>query len=266
LTKRDSAYALTQDSAVFLNRHSPAYIGSISHFLGNPALTQRFHGLADIVRKGGTLEGEGTIEPNNPIWIDFAQSMAALMANPAQKIAEIVGASSGAKWKVLDIAASHGSFGIEIAKRNPNAHIVALDWEAVVAIARENAHKAGLASRYSTIAGSAFEQDLGSGYDLILITNFLHHFDEFTIATFLRRIFAALAPGGRAATLEFVPNDDRISPPTPASFSMIMLASTPQGDAYTFSELETMFRNAGFSRSELHSIAPSPEKVVVSYK
>jgi len=266
LTKQGDHYGLTQDSALFLNRKSPAYLGTISHFLGNPGITKRFHDMADIVRKGGTLEGEGTVEPNNPIWVDFAHSMAPLMALPSQLIAELVGASSGAKWKVLDIAASHGLFGIAIAQRNPNAHIVALDWEAVVAVARENANKAGLASRYSTIAGSAFDQDLGTGYDLVLITNFLHHFDAPTNEKFLRRVHAALAPGGRAVTLEFVPNDDRISPPTPAAFSMMMLGSTAHGDAYTFSELESMFRNAGFARSELHSIEPSPEKVVVSYK
>jgi 2-polyprenyl-3-methyl-5-hydroxy-6-metoxy-1,4-benzoquinol methylase len=266
LTKQGAEYGLTQDSFIFLNRHSPAYLGTISHFLGNPGLTQRFHGLADIVRKGGTLDGEGTVEPNNPIWVDFAHSMAPFMALPARLIAELVGPPSDATCKILDIAASHGLFGIEIAKRHPNAHIVALDWEAVVAVARENAAKAGLASRYSTISGSAFEQDLGTGYDLVLITNFLHHFDQSTIERFLRRVHASLAPGGRAVTLEFVPNDDRISPAVPAAFSMMMLASTAHGDAYTFRELETMFRNAGFSRSELHSIPPAPEKVVVSYK
>src|SRR5271165_6372324 len=146
LTKQGAEYALTQDSAFFLNRKSPAYVGTISHFLGNPGITKRFHDMADIVRKGGTLEGQGTVEPNNPIWVDFAHSMAPMMALPSRLIAELVGASSGAKWKVLDIAAGHGLFGIEIAKRNPNAHIVALDWEAVVAVARENAHQAGLAS------------------------------------------------------------------------------------------------------------------------
>ena len=254
LTKQGAEYALTQDSAFFLNSKSPAYLGTISHFLGNPGITKRFHDMADIVRKGGTLEGEGTVEPNNPIWVDFAHSMAPLMAMPAQLIAELVGASSGAKWKVLDIAASHGLFGIAIAQRNPNAHIVALDWEAVVAVARDNAHRAGLDSRYSTIAGSAFDQDLGTGYDLVLITNFLHHFDAPTNEKFLRKVHAALAPGGRAVTLEFIPNDDRVSPPSPAAFSMMMLGSTAHGDAYTFSELRIHVPQRGVhaQRTALH--------------
>jgi hypothetical protein len=46
----------------------------------------------------------------------------------------------------------------------------------------------------------------------------------------------------------------------------MMLASTPGGDAYTFSELERMCRNAGFRAVELHEIPPSPERVVIAIK
>jgi hypothetical protein len=47
---------------------------------------------------------------------------------------------------------------------------------------------------------------------------------------------------------------------------MMMLLSTPGGDAYTFSELQKMFGNAGFSRSTLHPLPPTFQQVVVSDK
>ena len=75
-----------------------------------------------------------------------------------------------------------------------------------------------------------------------------------------------MADGGRAATLEFVPNDDRVTPPQAAAFSMQMLGGTPSGDAYTFAELEQMFKLAGFTRSEMHDLPPTIERVVISYK
>ncbi|HVF10443.1 MAG TPA: hypothetical protein VNA16_06560, partial [Abditibacteriaceae bacterium] len=81
-----------------------------------------------------------------------------------------------------------------------------------------------------------------------------------------RKVRAALADGGRAVTLEFVPNPDRVSPPAAAAFSLTMLGTTPSGDAYPFAELETMFRNAGFAHSELHELPPTPQSVVISYK
>jgi 2-polyprenyl-3-methyl-5-hydroxy-6-metoxy-1,4-benzoquinol methylase len=125
--------------------------------------------------------------------------------------------------------------------------------------------KAGVESRYSTIAGSAFDVDYGEGYDVVLITNFIHHFDPPTNEAFLRKVHAALKPGGRAITLEFVPNEDRVSPAGAASFSVIMLSGTEHGDAYTFSELDSMFRNAGFAGSSCH-LLPTDQSIVISTK
>ena len=165
--------------------------------------------------------------------------------------------------KVLDIADGHGVFGVEIAKRFPNAEITAVDWPNVLTVAQETANTASLGNRYHTIAGSAFEVNYGGGYDLVLLTNFLHHFDAPTCETLLRKVHASLTPQGRVITLEFVPNEDRISPAS-ADFALVMLATTPAGDAYTFKELDTMFQHAGYGRSEIHAVPNSKQHVVVT--
>jgi 2-polyprenyl-3-methyl-5-hydroxy-6-metoxy-1,4-benzoquinol methylase len=267
LTKAENRYGLTLDSAVFLDKKSPAYLGGAIEFIATEKLTDNFKDFAAVVRKGGSLDEDGgTVAPDNPIWVKFARGMAGMMAMPAQLMAKLVDPAADRKLKVLDIAAGHGLYGIAFANNNPQAEVVGLDWSNVLEVAKENAQRAGVADRYSTIAGSAFDVDFGSGYDLILLTNFLHHFDPPTCETLLRKVHAALAPGGRAATLEFVPNEDRISPPDSASFSVMMLGSTPSGDAYTFSELQRMFANAGFSNSENHDLKPSIQQVVISQK
>jgi len=79
----------------------------------------------------------------------------------------------------------------------------------------------------------------------------------------LKKVHAALRPGGRAATLEFVPNEDRVSPPMPAAFSMTMLTSTAAGDAYTLSELTAMYSQASFGGVTAHPIPMSPHTVVM---
>lgn len=267
LTKEGSRYRLTPDSAVFLDRRSPAYVGGATEFLLSSMLTSAFQDLAAVVRKGGTVISEdGTMTPDHPVWVKFARGMAPLMAMPAELMAQAVLNGANQKMKVLDIAAGHGLFGIAMAKRNPAAEVVALDWPAVLEVARENARAAGIDGNYSTLGGSAFEVDYGNGYDLVLLTNFLHHFDPPTCETLLRKVHAALKPGGRAVTLEFVPNDDRVSPPVPATFSMAMLGSTASGDAYTFAEFDRMFHNAGFSRSEIRELPAGFQKVILSYK
>jgi 2-polyprenyl-3-methyl-5-hydroxy-6-metoxy-1,4-benzoquinol methylase len=168
--------------------------------------------------------------------------------------------------KVLDIAASHGIFGISVAKQNPSAQIYAADWKNVLEVATKNAEAMGIADRYHLIPGNAFETDFGSSYDLVLIPNFLHHFNPATCIAFMRKVYAALAPGGRAAIVEFVPNPDRISPANAAGFSMTMLISTPTGDAYTFAELEDFSKNAGFARVELVPAEIGISRLVVAYK
>ncbi|MBC8029225.1 MAG: class I SAM-dependent methyltransferase [Pyrinomonadaceae bacterium] len=267
LNKADNRYSLTPDSAMFLDKRSPAYLGSATEFIATEKLTGNFKNLAAVVRKGGTMDAEGgTVAPDNPIWVKFARGMAPMMSLPAQLLAKLVDPSGDRKLKILDIAAGHGLYGIEFAKNNPQASVVALDWASVLEVAKENARNAGVADRYSTIEGSAFDVDYGTGYDLILLTNFLHHFDPPTNETLLRKVHAALADGGRAVTLEFVPNEDRISPPEAAGFSMMMLGSTPNGDAYTFPELERMFVNAGFAHNEMHQLPPSIQQAVISQK
>jgi hypothetical protein len=264
LAKEDSHYKHTPTSAAFLDPRSPACLASIAQFLGNPAMHQPYENLAEIVRTGRTiLPGDGSVEPENPIWVQFAETMGPMMGPMAGPLGTVVLNGYNGPMRVLDIAAGHGLFGIEIAKQNPQARITGLDWAPVLRVALENARKAGVHERYDMLPGSAFDVDYKGPYDAVLLTNFLHHFDKPTCVGLLKKVRGALQPGGRAATLEFVPNEDRVSPPMPAAFSMTMLASTAAGDAYTLSELTTMYTDAGFGGITSHPIPMSPHTVVM---
>jgi ubiquinone/menaquinone biosynthesis C-methylase UbiE len=267
LTKQDGKYGLTLDSSVFLDRRSPAYLGGAVEFLQSSMLFEAHNDIAGVVRKGGTLIGEeGSVSDENPVWVKFARAMASMMTPPAQTMAQMIQPDPNRKFKVLDIAAGHGIFGVAFAQRYPNVEVVAVDWAPVLEVAKENAGKFGVIDRYTTRPGSAFEVDFGDGYDLALLTNFLHHFDVETCESLLKKVHAALNDGGRVMTLEFVPNEDRVTPPNAAGFAMTMLATTRAGDAYTFAEFEKMFSNAGFKKSELRQAPPSAEQLVISYK
>ena len=265
LTKAAANYALAPDSALFLNRKSPAYVGGAIEFLLTQRLRQGHERLTDAVRKGGCALGAGTLEPENPDWVRFAEAMMPLVGMPAQAMTAELRKSGDAR-KVLDIAAGHGMFGISVAKECPSAQVYACDWQNVLAVAKKNAASNGVAARYHLLPGDAFEVDFGTGYDLVLIPNFLHHFDIPTCTRFMRKVHASLEADGRAAIAEFVPNPDRVTPPTAAAFAMMMLATTPSGDAYTYDELEAICRDAGFARAELSPAQVGLDRLVIAHK
>jgi SAM-dependent methyltransferase len=263
LKKSGSAYQLTPESAAFLSKRSPAYLGTTAGFLLLPELRRNFDDLTEAVRRGGVSAAGNTVADENPIWVEFARAMAPMMMPAAHGIADLVAGSSTGSIRVLDLAAGHGMFGITLAERNPLAEIVAVDWAPVLTVAQENARHAGVQDRYRMLAGDAFKVDFGEGYDVALVTNFLHHFDQATCTRFLQKINHALKPGGRVVILEFVPNPDRVSPPIPAGFSLTMLAGTPRGDAYTFAELRQQLEDAGFSNVSAHPL-PTGQTILIA--
>jgi hypothetical protein len=75
LTKQEKGYFLAADSAVFLDRHSPTYVGSAIEFLLTPRLRQSHAHLTEAVRRGGTALGEGMLDPENSDWVKNAHGM-----------------------------------------------------------------------------------------------------------------------------------------------------------------------------------------------
>lgn len=260
-----NGYRLTQSSALFLDKRSPAYMGSIADFLASAA--NRSQALDDPV--GFMLkqlrESAGNVEPENPVWVAYARAMTPLSLPVAKSAAAALAPRCRDARRILDIAAGSGVFGIELLRLLPEARVTAIDWPAVLAEAGANAGRRKVAERWSPLPGNAFEVEFGGGYDLVLLPNFLHHFDRSTNVALLRKVHAALAKDGHVAIIEFVPNEDRVSPPDGALFAMRMLGTTPAGDAYTLAEYRQMLTEAGFARVEDYSLAPAPQQLIVAH-
>jgi SAM-dependent methyltransferase len=262
LDKKDGAYSLTAESSLFLSRRSDSYLGGGMSLLMSPGLLRGFDDVRETIRKGRKQVTKRAID-NEGAWLRFAQGMAPLMRPAATALAELVAIPNGRAPRVLDIAAGHGAFGIALARKHPHAEIVALDWPEVLEVAATNAMEAGVGERYRTMAGDALSVEFGCGYDVVLLTNFLHHCDPSGCARMLRKAAAALAPGGRLAILEFVPDADRVSPPFAASFSLMLLASVSAGDTYTFGELSMSLADAGFINITQHPL-PTSQTVILA--
>jgi precorrin-6B methylase 2 len=263
LGKEGARYRLTPSAAAFLSRSSPAYAGSIADFLASPEMIGLWlDDPVSYVRNGGS-PGLANVAKDNPVWVKFAKAMVPFIAPQAAALAAELAGWRPAPRRVLDVAAGHGMVGIAVAKAVPGAEIIALDSPAVLQVAAENAAAAGLGARHRLLPGSAFEVDWGSGNDAVLLANFLHHFDHETCVALLARARASLAAGGRIVAVEFVPNEDRVSPPRAAAFAFMMLASTPKGDAFTAREYAEMGKAAGLGPMRLAAIPPTPQSMLV---
>jgi hypothetical protein len=237
LKKKDSNYRLTHAARILLDGSSPFAMGSIVDFVAAPEMLALFLEDPASYVQNGRSKGPSNVDPDHPVWVRYARAMVPFAATTAKLVAGYVTAFPIPPKTVLDVAAGHGLYGIEVAKALPNAEVTAVDWEGVLAVARGHAEAAGVGHRFHTLAGNALNLEWGH-FDLILLPNFLHHFDV-------------------------VPNEDRISPPVPAMFAFWMLASTPGGDAYTARELDEMARNAGFRAATTRPLPPTPQNLIV---
>ena len=266
LSKDGSSYGLTPVSSRFLDQSSPSVVSDALDFLAAPemiALT--LDDPVAYVRRGGS-PGLASVSPNNPLWVRFARAMVPFAATTAKRVAAYIAAQPKPPRKVLDIAAGHGLYGIEVARMSCETSVTAVDWEQVLAVARGNAEAAGLQDRYRAIAGSAFELPFESGFDLVLLPNILHHFSHQDCVRLLSKAKAALSNSGQVLAIDFVPNPDRISPPEAASFAFRMLATTPNGDAYTLADYQAMAKEAGFAGATSRPLSPTPETLIIFNK
>jgi len=152
-------------------------------------------------------------------------------------------------YRVLDVAAGHGYYGLSILKANKSSHVTFQDWQPVLAVALEHARLEGVVDRCDSLPGSAFEVILpDQSYDIALVINFLHHFEFQQGVELAARLFRSLRSGGQLVAVDFVVNEDHVTPTAAAVFPVSLLATTPHGVVFTFQQFSTMFTSVGFTK------------------
>lgn len=265
LAKDGGRYLLTPESAMFLDRKSPNCLAPLFKLMLSPTRRAVFSNLASKARSAEPVEESGgEVAGQEAYWVEFARGFAPLDGLAAERLADLVERQGIRPSRVLDLAAGHGLWGIAIARRNPDAFVVAVDRPAVLEVARANAARSGLGARYETIGGDAFQVEFGKDYDLVLITNFLAGMDSPSCEKCLVRAHSALKVGGHLVVLDVVPNEDRVTPLVPAQFALTMLAEGGTGEVQTFADYSRLLETAGFESAEISPLLPSVESVIIA--
>jgi hypothetical protein len=262
LEKNSNLYNLSVAAKRFLDRTSPHCLADVIDFFAAPEIVSLIMDDPPSYVIAGGASGLTNISQDNPVWVRFARAMVPFASVAAKRTASYIARRAMQPRKVLDIAAGHGLFGIEVANVISEALIMAIDWANVLEVARKNADLAGLADRYKTASGNAFEIDWGISYDLILLPNILHHFDQDGCVQLLCKAKDSLSIDGSIFVIDIMPNPDRISPPEQAAFAFLMLATTPHGDAYTCAEYEAMAGTVGLTLVDSMQLLPTPQTLL----
>lgn len=260
-------YWLTAEAAELLDPASPGYVGDMVHVFASDWEWDALKRFPEAVHKGGTVMDEHAETPGYAYWEDFASYAPVVAAPTAEVMADALApwASGLEELNVLDVACGHGVYGATIAQRFERARLTALDWENVLPLAEKQAESLGVRDRMDVISGDMFDVPLRGPYELILITNVLHHFSEARATELIRRAASALKPGGRLGIVGFtttdaLPADD----PAPYLFSVLMLAWTSEGEVHSERAYDRMLRAAGFGGAERHSVPGLPFRVLTA--
>ena len=264
LTKQDARYELSPLAARFLVRGNPDYLGLL---LEQDDLWESWGHLTDVVRTGQPLHRVEAQELAEQFFPILVQTLHVLHRDRARSMAEALGIGTRAKGaRTMDVACGSGVWGIAVAEADPEARVTAQDFPAMLAVTRNYLKRHGVERQFDFLPGDLKTTDFGrEQYDLALLGNILHSEGEESSRNLLRRLHAALRPGGRVVIIEFLPNDARTGPPFPVFFALNMLLNTEHGNTFTLAEYTGWLREVGFARIETADIG-SHSPLVIGYK
>jgi ubiquinone/menaquinone biosynthesis C-methylase UbiE len=229
--KRGDSYRNAPLATRFLVTGTPHYQGDILRHADS--LWKSWSQLDTILATGRPAESPH----DHPSFIRGMHNIASLIAPTVIKAIGMKGVK-----KALDIGGGPGTYAMEMAKKG--ASVTLFDLPATIAIARKVVREQGAAG-ISFKPGDVLTGSLGSGYDLVLMSQFIHAFSPEETALIINKACKALKPGGRIAVQEFPLDDNRTAPPQGALFSVNMLVQTPGGRCYPASEIVSLMKQAG---------------------
>ncbi|MFI7441594.1 methyltransferase [Nonomuraea indica] len=246
---------------------SPGYLGDMVHVMASDWEWDALKRLDEAVRRGGTVMDVHAETPGYEYWEDFA-AYAVAVARPTAEVAADALASWAAgreRLDVLDVACGHGMYGLTLAQRNPQAQVWALDWPNVLPLTEQHAERMGVADRLHRLPGDMFEVPLGGPYDVVMVTNVLHHFSEEKAGELLARLAPAVRPDGKIVLVGFTLGDaPPAEDPAPHLFSILMLTWTFEGEVHSVPAYDRMLTAAGFTRGRRFDVPGLAFRVLVA--
>jgi SAM-dependent methyltransferase len=194
----------------------------------------------------------------------FIAAMHVIAAPLAPRIISAVG--PGSAEALLDVGGGSGTYILAFLAAAPDMKATLFDRPAVIEMARARIRAANLLDRVRLVAGDFYRDELPGGHDLAFLSAIIHQNSPEENLDLYRKIFNVLLPGGRLVIRDHVMSSDRTRPPDGAVFAVNMLVGTSGGNTYTFGEIETGLKQAGFKRVRLIQAGEHMDGLVEAFK
>jgi 2-polyprenyl-3-methyl-5-hydroxy-6-metoxy-1,4-benzoquinol methylase len=241
LRLRKGRYALTKTARTWM---VPSAEQSLHDHMLMMDLTWRWlDSYEGFVRTGEPLDVHTSMSAED--WELYQRGMRAIARLSAPEVGLRTPVPKGAT-AMLDIGGSHGAFSVALCERHPTLRSTILDLPEAVETARHLLAEGGMSDRVTHQPADVREVDLGvEAYDLILISQLLHHFDEATNRDIVVRAARALRPGGYLVVQEIIRVDDANDADQAGNLMDLYFALLSEAGTLSMAEIAEWQRTAG---------------------
>jgi hypothetical protein len=262
-------YRNTQETALFLNKESPAYVGGILE-MANARLYRFWSDLTQALRTGEPQNeikhsGKAMFEElySDPDRLEqFMQAMAGISMGPFMSLADQFDFS---RYQTLcDVGGATGQLSIIVAQKHPRLRCTSFDLPVVEPIAKRTIEAAGLSDRVQTAAGDFFTEPLPKA-DVITMGLILHDWNLERKMHLIKAAYDALPEGGAFIAIENLIDDQRRENAFGLLMSLNMLIEF--GDAFDFTgaDFAGWCEQVGFKEASVLPLA-GPTSAGIAYK
>ena len=218
--------------------------------------------LSVVVRSGEPLVRADTAEGASDLYPDFLPVLSAMFTPAARRAAQLL---SGCGTDVLDVGAGEAPWSIALATFSPAVHVTALDLPAVIATTQRAVDAAHLGDRFDYLPGDMFTCELpAAAYDVVLLANVCHLFDETHNRVLLRRLRSALRPGGLVAIIDVLTSRDPAEQCSISLYALSLRLRTSSGTVYPIAAYETWTNDAGFGPLQVEPLSAEPSLTLLT--
>ncbi|NOT47061.1 MAG: methyltransferase [Acidobacteria bacterium] len=265
----DSRYRNTAETAMFLDKKSPAFMGGFLE-MANARIYPFWGDLTEALQTGKSQNetkhgGEGVFEElySKPERLEqFMDAMAGISAGNFMALAEKFDFS---KYQTLcDVGGAAATLSMTVARKHPHLKIVSADLPPATAIAAKKIAAAGLSDQISAANIDFFKDDLPKA-DVITMGMILHDWNLENKMMLIRKAYDALPDGGAFIVVEALIDDARRENAFGLMMSLNMLIEFGEAFDYSGADFDGWCKQAGFTRTEVIPLA-GPSSAGVAYK